>query len=136
LQVGFSRSRVEIASGEARSSYRTLGLWLLELAQAARVGGPVASANCVSYERGSLKEWYANGPLGVEQGFDLGARPSSGLGPVTLSLAVSAQRGRELDHGSFLLARKGVALRYAVWWPSMHVGARCARGSSSAAAAS
>ncbi len=46
----------------------------------------------VSYAHGALREWYANGPLGAESGFDLAARPSAGSGPLMLSLAVSASR--------------------------------------------
>jgi hypothetical protein len=37
---------------------------------------PVASANRVSYARGPVREWWANGPLGLEQGFDIARRPA------------------------------------------------------------
>jgi hypothetical protein len=45
---------------------------------------PVASGNTVSYRWGALTEWYRNGPFGLEQGFVVPARPSTGPGPLTL----------------------------------------------------
>ena len=36
-----------------------------------------ASANRVELRRGALTEWYANGPLGLEQGFTLAAPPAA-----------------------------------------------------------
>ncbi|MGZ4248082.1 MAG: hypothetical protein ACXVUE_07215 [Solirubrobacteraceae bacterium] len=62
-----------------------------------------------------MTEWYANGPLGLEQGFTLGARPAGRrAGPLTLSLAVSGNvRGklsRRADAVTF--TRPGVSLAY------------------------
>ena len=44
----------------------------------------------VTYRRGAVSEWYLNGPLGLEQGFDLAERPA-GAGEVVLTLAVSGE---------------------------------------------
>lgn len=53
---------------------------------------PEASSNRVAYERGALTEWYVNGPLGIEQGFTLGARPGErASGPLTLAFRLSGQ---------------------------------------------
>jgi FG-GAP repeat len=41
---------------------------------------PVAQANRVSYGRGGLVEWYANGPVGLEQGLTLRAPPATPAG--------------------------------------------------------
>jgi hypothetical protein len=38
---------------------------------------PRASGNRVSYQRDGVSEWYANGPLGIEQGFTVDRRPSA-----------------------------------------------------------
>ena len=73
---------------------------------------PRASANRVSYAHGALTEWYANGPLGIEQGFDVAARPSTAAGPLTLSLALSGNLSARLQRGSLLLTGRGAALRY------------------------
>ncbi len=76
------------------------------------MANPRASADRVSYSHGSLKEWYANGPLGLEQGFVVSARPSAGSGPMTFSLALSGNLASRLQHGSLLLTGQGVALDY------------------------
>ena len=67
----------------------------------------MASADRVTYARGPVREWWANGPLGLEQGFDIARRPA-GSGALTLSLAVSGSA--RLDHGTVLLPG---GLRYA-----------------------
>jgi hypothetical protein len=68
---------------------------------------PVASADRVSYARGALHESWTNGPLGLEQSFEIARRPA-GSGALTLSLAMPASA--RLDHGSVLLPG---GLRYA-----------------------
>jgi trimeric autotransporter adhesin len=47
-----------------------------------------AHGNRVTYRRPGLREWYAGGPLGIEQGFTLSARPA-GAGALTLQLGLS-----------------------------------------------
>jgi len=81
---------------------------LRELGSAA----PRVSANRVSYRFGSLTEWYANGPLGLEQGFALAARPAAGSGPLLLSLRISGGWAARMDGGSVLLSGRGVSLSY------------------------
>ncbi len=113
LRVTFSRQGVTVASGQAR-----LGMALTAYGYASALKplasiAPRASGNRVSYRSRSLTEWYVNGPLGLEQGFDVAARPIAGRGPLTLSLAISGNlSSRLLGHGSVLLAGRGVALRY------------------------
>jgi hypothetical protein len=103
----FGRSGVTITAGSARFaiSLQAFGRGR-ELAALAPVS-PVASADRVSYARGSLSEWWANGPLGLEQGFDIARRPT-GSGALALSVAVPA--GAHLDHGALMLPG---GLRYA-----------------------
>jgi len=112
LRVSFSGRGVAVASSGARfsmtlSAYGYAGA--LRPSQAVR---PRVSANRVSYDRGALTEWYANGPLGLEQGFDVGSRPSAGSGPLTFSLAISGNLAVRLQDGSLLLQGRGVSLRY------------------------
>jgi FG-GAP repeat len=112
LRTGFSRHGVAVASGKAR-----LGMTLSAYGYASAlepVGSalPRASANRVSYARGALTEWYANGPLGIEQGFDVAARPAAAAGPLTLSLALSGNLAARLRNGSVLLTGRGATLRY------------------------
>jgi hypothetical protein len=112
LRAGFSRHEVTVASGKAR-----LGMTLSAYGYASALG-PVGSAlprtraNRVSYAHGALTEWYANGPLGIEQGFDIAARPAAAAGPLTLSLALSGNLAARLRNGSVLLTGRGTPLRY------------------------
>ncbi|HMD51908.1 MAG TPA: hypothetical protein VKG62_04280 [Solirubrobacteraceae bacterium] len=112
LRIGFSRAGVTVASGRARLG---LGLAGFGYAGALRRFGPAsprASANRLSYGHGSVREWFANGPLGLEQGFDVASRPSAGNGPLTLALALSGNLHPRLKDDSLLLQGRGVALRY------------------------
>ncbi|HEX5450682.1 MAG TPA: fibronectin type III domain-containing protein [Gaiellaceae bacterium] len=54
---------------------------------------PAAAANRVAYRRPGLVEWYANGPLGLEQGFTLPRRPH-GVGELTFALRLSGSLAR------------------------------------------
>ena len=74
---------------------------------------PVVHANRVLYQRGSMTEWYANGPLGLEQGFTLKARPARARsGPLTLALSLSGSLPPVLDRGARSLSFAGSSLRY------------------------
>ena len=122
LRANFSRQGVDVASGKAR-----LGMALSAYGYASTlepVGSalPRANANRVSYAHGALTEWYANGPLGLEQGFDVAARPTAGAGPLTLSLALTGNLAARLRNGSVLLTGPGTnaSLRQ----PSRHRRAR------------
>jgi hypothetical protein len=58
---------------------------------------PVARANRVSYGRSGLVEWYANGPLGLEQGLTLRGPPATEAGAdgtLGLSFALSGAAAR------------------------------------------
>jgi FG-GAP repeat protein len=110
LHAAFSRSGVRLASGAVGVGLR-LG--------AAGYGGshwpildvaPQARANQVRYARSGLVEWYANGPLGLEQGFTILRAPSHReSGPLTLSLSVSggARASLAATGRSVTLARVG-----------------------------
>jgi trimeric autotransporter adhesin len=79
-----------------------------------------ARANRVVYRAGSLTMWYSNGPLGLEQGFTLKARPSGHRGgPLTLALALSGDAraatsaGRSavtFSHGNSSLSYRGLVV--------------------------
>ena len=68
-----------------------------------------ARGNRVSLERAGLSEWYAAGPLGIEQGFTLSRRPA-GTGPVTLALQLTGNaRSHRAASGTVSLSRPGQA---------------------------
>jgi FG-GAP repeat len=116
LSTSFTRSGVSVRSGST-----VVGLGLLAvgygstLAPLARVA-PSAHANRVLYRRPGLDEWYANGPLGLEQGFTVSRAPSGHTdGPLTLSMLLSSNVKASLAKGgqNIVIGRAGrVLLRY------------------------
>lgn len=94
---------------------------------------PTARANRVLYRHSGVSEWYANGPLGVEQGFTipraLTGRPTR---PLTLTMALSgtAQASLAKDAEAIVFSRRGNT------GPSLHRPARdrCPRRAFCAAA--
>jgi len=107
LSARFERSGVAITAHAARFTIALRAFGRGDALRSLAPVSPVVSANRVSYARGSLREWWSNGPLGLEQGFDIARRPA-GSGALTLSLAVSGSL--RLDHGTVLLPG---GLRYA-----------------------
>ena len=76
---------------------------------------PGTRSNRVTYRHQvGVTEWYAAGPLGVEQGFMVARSPVGGKGPLTLALAARGSlRPRPSGAGAEFLTRSGrVALRY------------------------
>jgi len=116
LSLRFGRSGVSVSSRATRVG---LSLQAVGYGTSLRVVGTVAArvkANRVVYARTGLSEWYANGPLGLEQGFTI-ARALSGhpAGPLTLSIALSGNVHASLGSGgqSITLSRtRGATLRY------------------------
>jgi hypothetical protein len=107
----FSQTGVTLSSGRARFTLALAGV-----GRGTQLLAPPASAaravdNRVSYDRGGLHEWYVNGPLGLEQGFDLARRPA-GRGVLTLAVALSGASSVRLRDGSALFSGAGVSLRY------------------------
>jgi hypothetical protein len=62
---------------------------------------PTARANRVEYRHGNVAEWYAAGPLGLEQGYTIARRPAGRAGPLVLATAA---------RGSLLIRRSGSGL--------------------------
>ena len=115
LRATFSRAGVRIGGGAG------LSLRLEELIQGGVVRrlapvAPTASANRVLFTRAGLSEWYANGPLGLEQGFTLTARPPAVAGgEVVLAMRLDPSTRAELAPGGQTLmvrGRGGASLRY------------------------
>jgi hypothetical protein len=107
LSARFGRSGVAVTAGSAQFAISLQAFGRGDALHPLAPVSPVASAGRVSYARGSLRESWANGPLGLEQSFDLARRPA-GAGALTLSLSVPASA--RLAHGTVLLPG---GLRYA-----------------------
>ena len=111
ISARFAPAGVAITTGSARFTMTLTAFGRGDALRSLAPVSPVVRANRVSYApsyaHGSLRESWTNGPLGLEQGFDLARRPA-GSGALTFSLAVSGRV--RLDHGTVLLPG---GLRYA-----------------------
>jgi hypothetical protein len=77
---------------------------------------PQETGNQVSYRHGAIREWYRNGPLGLEQGFTLGSRPADPHGWLTVSERVSGGLLARRTGAGIVFVRPGdgqVVFRYA-----------------------
>jgi hypothetical protein len=109
LRARFTSAGVLLASGslQVSLSVRSVGYGasLLPVAEVA----PRAAGNRVLYAHPGLSEWYANGPLGLEQGFTV-PRPAEGqaAGALTIAMALSGDPHVSLaDGGTRLLLSNG-----------------------------
>ena len=106
LSARFDRTGASVLAGGERGLRVHLSLSGLSGGGVLRAAGvaPTALANGVSYARPRLREWYRNGPLGIEQGFDVG-RPSTGVRTdrLTLTMALSGNARATLSHAAQLV---------------------------------
>jgi FG-GAP repeat/Periplasmic copper-binding protein (NosD) len=112
LRASFSSDGVTISSGEMR-----FGLSLSAAGFGTtlrRVGAvvPRAQGNRVVYARSGVEEWWANGPLGLEQGFAVRSHPAGASGPLRLSVALSGRVDASLSGDGVLLRAGGASLGY------------------------
>jgi hypothetical protein len=113
LDVDFSGGGVSVASGAARIRLRLTEFGYASALKPVGLTRPHATGNRVLYShRDGLREWYANGPLGLEQGFDLATRPRTGTGRLTLSLALAGDLRARLTGNAVNLTGHGATLRY------------------------
>ncbi len=116
LSASFTRLGVSVRSrtAEVGLGLRAVGYGstLAPLAQVA----PSAHANRVLYQHPGLDEWYANGPLGLEQGFTIPRVPGGHTnGPLTLSMLLTGNAKASLSEGGqeIVISRAGrTVLRY------------------------
>lgn len=121
MTVGFGMSGLTLqpATGSWRFAMHAVSVGCAAHQEQVAAAPPAARANRVTLDHGDLQEWYLNGPLGVEQGFELTKRPqgcaADGQLQVTLRLAGSLKS--KLSDGTqseltLLSADGGTALRY------------------------
>ena len=112
LHMRFSTHGVEITSAGA---HVTMRLAAYGRGSALRTPGPARVSvhdNSVNYRYGPFAEWFANGPRGLEQGFDVSAPPSGQRGSLTFVLALSGGLHARLRRDSLLLSGEGASLSY------------------------
>jgi hypothetical protein len=107
----FSPTGVTLGAGRAQFSLGLAGVGRGAHVVALPAVVARGAGNRVSYDRDGVREWYANGPLGLEQGFNVVRRPG-GSGVLTLAVSVSGASSVRLRDGNALLSGKGGSLRY------------------------
>jgi hypothetical protein len=116
LRARFGRDGIRLQSGALRLGLRLDALDDGGPPTALAPVTPKAHGNRVVYARAGLSEWYANGPLGIEQGFTLARAPArAAAGPLTLSLALYGDTTVSVNADTQSLtfaARKSSYLRY------------------------
>jgi hypothetical protein len=106
---------VEVRSGRARLHLSLSGYGYGGTLHALPAATLRAQSNRVVYGRGGLREWYVNGPLGLEQGFTLAAAPiGRRTGALTIALALSGNVRGSLSRGGGVMfaGAGGAALAY------------------------
>ncbi len=121
LMTDFTREGAQVRSHDVRWRLATRAYGYGESLVAVNAATPLKEANRVEYRRGNLTEWYANGPLGLEQGFTLAGPPGKAKGqPLTIELALTGDvvAALEADRTTLTLTRRdgrtvgNAALRY------------------------
>ena len=96
-----------------RSGATTFGLQLLAWGTAGHTtpvaaAAPNADANRVTYSHGALTEWYVNGPLGLEQGFDVRTPATTASDQLAIVLGLRGNaHARANGHGGLSLTGPG-----------------------------
>ena len=112
LTASFSRAGLSVASGTAHLRLKLIGYGHGSALRDVGSVAPHPAANRVDYVHRGVDEWYANGPLGLEQGFDVSARPTTDGGPLSLSLAFSSNARASVERSGIVVRGHGGELRY------------------------
>jgi hypothetical protein len=116
LAAEFTGAGIRLKAGTSHWGMTLQGYGYGDKLIAGSVVRPQATANRVEYRRGALTEWYVNGPLGLEQGFNVTQSPGKSRGePLTLAFSLSGELAASVDPGGhgLTLSRNGIpALRY------------------------
>src|SRR5579872_2876096 len=115
----FTSDGVEVRAGAAHWRMALSAYGYGSALKAVEHANPHTDSNRVEYRRGSMTEWYVNGPEGLEQGFTLKQAPQQKLHgqPLTVTLALSGDLEALADAGDTSLTlrtnRSQPVLRYA-----------------------
>ena len=110
LVARFDGRGVEVRSGRAQLGMSLVGYGNVDALRPVAAASPRAQANRVEYGLGGWSVWYANGPLGLEQGFTLTKRPARDVaGVLTLALALSGNLRPTLAHNTVTFTGAGGA---------------------------
>jgi hypothetical protein len=115
VESRFTAAGVAISSGATHVTLRPAGIGYGSILRSLPAVAPTAHENRVRYALPGVSEWFANGPLGIEQGFTVARAPAftGASGPLTLSLSLAGGAHARMQAGGVALAHSGGApLRY------------------------
>jgi hypothetical protein len=115
LRAQFTSGGLRIRSGPLAVGLGLRGIGFGPRLTAVPPATTVAAGNQVTFRHGPVREWYTNGPLGLEQSFTLTAPPPGPAGgPLTLAMALSGNARATLSpsHAGVVFSRAGSALAY------------------------
>jgi trimeric autotransporter adhesin len=109
LSVSFDRSGMLAHSGGSELGLRLVGVGFAGPLRSVGQVTPVSHGNRLVYSYPGVREWYVNGPLGLEQGFTVARPRRTGSGTLTLSMALSGDLRPSLTDGGVLFRRIAAA---------------------------
>jgi hypothetical protein len=116
LRSTFSAGGVSVRARGAKLGFALQAVGYGSSLVAVGAARPRASGDRVSYAHPGVSEWYANGPSGLEQGFDVARAPAGDAGgPLTLELSLTGGlRPSLVDGGRDVAFERGgrTLLRY------------------------
>jgi len=112
LHMRFSPGGVSVRRGDGVARIALTRLGREGALVSAQPAAPEVHLNRAVYDRGGVPEWYANGPLGLEQGFDLIQRPAGGAGSVQLEQSFAGNLRAREDGPRVAVSDGATRLRY------------------------
>jgi hypothetical protein len=98
LSARFTAQRVEVREGNAAWTIAVRAYGYGRTLRPVSSTVPIADGNKIVYRRGSLTEWYVNGPAGLEQGFTVTHSPvHATCQPLTIAMTLSGDIAATLD---------------------------------------
>ena len=97
LTARFGTAGARVRAGASSTAIELVGVGRGRALRAAGTPTSHVTENEVSYRRPGLREWYVNGPSGLEHGFTMLRRPGGGSEAVTLALELSGALVARVD---------------------------------------
>jgi hypothetical protein len=114
VRADFRSGEPDLRAGGGRLSMPLIGLGRGDASLPTELTSVSARGNRVTLQGPGIREWYAAGPLGIEQGFTIGQRPTGEGSPLTLALGLNGSLRPQMSGSTIrFLSRSGqTALRY------------------------
>jgi hypothetical protein len=112
LRFAFSSSGAVVRTRGASERLSLVGFGRGAAVRSLAAGAPVVARNRVTYELGGVREWFANGPLGLEQGFTVARSPRAGAGRLLFDVSLTGGMRARVSGNAITLSGHGASLRY------------------------